>query len=259
HRVASYSKSALWDAVEAWFAGGPAASGAIDPGAAALHRFPGRGGATWRIYGRGVAREDRVRLAWSSFATPVAIDPHTFGYRWNEDMVKQNDSPEGPLTTLPEYFRLTKSDGDKSEWAVVHPDEVPAETGLTAMRFTRPNERASQPYVTPEEPSSCWKSPGPTAGPFYAFPGDGSKVTYYWYRFADQPTLLNADLTDEEREALQQRVEQLHRNWTRDRDYLPPPELGQLANIDPALIVAPPSGLEVGYVPIVTRQETNSE
>jgi hypothetical protein len=79
-------------------------------------------------------------------------------------------------------------------------------------------------------------------------------VTYYWYRFADQPALLNADLTDKERENLQTRVEKLHRHWKKDRDYLPPPAIGELADIDPALIVAPPSGLEAGYVPIATRQ-----
>jgi hypothetical protein len=79
-------------------------------------------------------------------------------------------------------------------------------------------------------------------------------VTYYWYRFADQPALLNADLTDAEREGLQKRVEKLHRNWRLDQDYLPPPTLGQLAEIDPALIVTPPQGLEIGYVPIATRQ-----
>jgi hypothetical protein len=93
------------------------------------------------------------------------------------------------------------------------------------------------------------------AGPFKAYPGDGSVVTYYWYRFADQPALLNADLTDKERESLQARVEKLHRNWKKDRDYLPPPKIGKLADIDPALIVIPPLGLEIGYVPIATRQE----
>jgi hypothetical protein len=94
------------------------------------------------------------------------------------------------------------------------------------------------------------------AGPLKAYPGDGSEVTYYWYRFADQPAMLNADLTDEEREVVQQRVEKLHKSWTRDRDYLPPPRFGELAQIDPALIVTPPKGLEIGYVPIVTRQGT---
>ena len=54
--------------------------------------------------------------------------------------------------------------------------------------------------------------------------------------------------------AMQARIEKLHRSWTKDREYLPPPALGKLAELDPALIVTPPKGLEVGYVPIVTRQ-----
>jgi len=79
-------------------------------------------------------------------------------------------------------------------------------------------------------------------------------VTYFWYRFADQPALLNADLTAQEREDLQARVVKLHKNWTKDREYLAPPTVGKLAEVDPALIVNPPPGLEAGYVPIVTRQ-----
>ena len=67
--------------------------------------------------------------------------------------------------------------------------------------------------------------------------------------------MMNADLTDTEREHVQARVEKLHRAWTKDRDYLTPPDLGTLASIDPALILTPPPGLEVGYVPIATRQE----
>jgi hypothetical protein len=54
---------------------------------------------------------------------------------------------------------------------------------------------------------------------------------------------------------VQSRVEKLHRSWTKDQEYLPPPTRGTLANLDPALIVQPPQGLEIGYVPIVTRQE----
>ena len=66
--------------------------------------------------------------------------------------------------------------------------------------------------------------------------------------------MLNADLTDAEREAMQARVEKLHRSWKKDREYLPPPGLGKVAEIDPALIVTPPKGFEAGFVPIVTRQ-----
>ncbi|MBV08257.1 MAG: hypothetical protein CMN21_03465 [Rubinisphaera sp.] len=253
HGVTSYNKQALWDDVEAWFAGGTPTNGEIDPTAARIHQFPGRGGATWKIYGPGTERDDRIRLAWDSFATPMAPNPQTFGFRWNKKLVTK--TKDSPLFTLPEYFHLEKDQNGKPQWVVIQAEEVPMETGLTSHRFTRPVEEPSQPYVTPDDPASCWKTPGPVAGPFYAYPGDGSKVTYYWYRFADQPALLNADLTDTERATLQTRVEKLHSTWKADRDYLPPPKIGQLAAIDSALIVTPPQGLEIGYVPIVTRQE----
>jgi len=254
HQAAVYSKKALWDAVKAWFEGGSPASGQIDPSAATMYKFPGGGGATWRIYGDSTPREERTPIAWESFATPFAPDPATFGYRWDKEIVTKTDTKDGPLVTLPEYYRLAKDDRGRSKWIPVRPAEVPAETGLAQVRFERPSGPPLDPYVTPEDPESCWKKPGPVAGPFEARPGDGTVVTYYWYRFADQPALLNADLTNDEREALQARVEKLHRHWSKDREYLAPPKIGKLAEIDPALIVTPPSGLEVGYVPIVTRQ-----
>ena len=115
-------------------------------------------------------------------------------------------------------------------------------------------ERESLTYLTPNEEKSSWKTPGPAAGPFKVKIGDGSTLTYYWYRFADQPALLNANLSNNEREEMQRRVELLHRNWTKDREYLPPPITGKLAYLDESLIVTPPKGLEVGFVPIVTKQ-----
>jgi hypothetical protein len=157
--------------------------------------------------------------------------------------------------TLPEYYRLAKDMKGKGQWVVVNPKDVPAETGLTKVAFPQRRTAKPQPYVTPDEADSCWKKPGPAAGPFKAMLGDGSVVTYYWYRFADQPALQNADLTDAEREVIQKRVELLHKKWTKDREYLPPPAVGKLADLDPAVLVTPPKGLEIGYVPIVTRQE----
>ncbi len=253
HHITSYNRKALWDSVKTWFDGGVEASGAIRPEGAILHQFTGKGGATWKIYPDGIAKEDKVSLAWNSFATPMAADSNTFGYRWDLNVVKQADSRNGSLVKLPEYLHLVKS-GEKSQWVPVRAETVPVETGLAQAHFDRPTGRRPKSYVTPDDPSSCWKKPGPKAGPFQAYPGDGSVVTYYWYRFADQPALLNADLTDAEREAVQARVEKLHRSWKKDREYLAPPAFGKLAELDPALIVTPPPGLEVGYVPIVTRQ-----
>jgi hypothetical protein len=100
--------------------------GAVDSRGAWVHSFGRGGGATWRIYTPAIPEKKRVSLAWSAFASPRVIVSNTFGYRWDDQWVKRNDSKEGPLQS-----RL----------------------------------------------------------------GDGSVVTYCWYRVADQPALLNADLT----------------------------------------------------------------
>jgi hypothetical protein len=121
------------------------------------------------------------------------------------------------------------------------------------VQFTPPEKHTPEPYVTPTD--GAWAKPGPVAGPFRAELGDGSVVTYSWYRFCDQPALQHADLSSEERERMQQRVELLHRNWTKDRAYLPSATTGRLAALDAGVLVTPPKGFEVGYVPIVTRQE----
>src|SRR6185295_16581519 len=120
HRITSYNRKALWDAVKAWFEGGAPASGAIDGGEAVVHRFTGGGGATWRIYPDGAAKEDKVPLAWNAFATPTALDSNTFGYRWSYASVAKIDSANGALATLPEYFRLSKDESNKGpRWIAV--------------------------------------------------------------------------------------------------------------------------------------------
>lgn len=253
HGITAYNKAALWDGVQAWFDGGKAVSGAIDPVGAKMHSFSGEGGATWEIYPPNAAEKKKAPLAWDTFAKSIALGDTTFGYRWKKEYVAKSDSDTRPLVTLPEYYRLDKV-GENEQWIVINRNEAPAETGLAEVEFPRSMATDSEPYVTPDDADSCWKKPGPVAGPFHAKLGDGSTATYYWYRFADQPALLNADLTDAERENLQQRVEMLHREWTKDRDYLPPPTIGKLAELDPAVMVTPPKGMEVGYVPIVTRQ-----
>jgi hypothetical protein len=79
-------------------------------------------------------------------------------------------------------------------------------------------------------------------------------VTYCWYRFVDQPSLADADLSEPAKARPQGIVEKIHARWTMDHDYMPPPATGTLATLDASLIVAPPKGLEAGYVPIVVRQ-----
>ncbi len=254
HRITAYSNAALWDAATAWFGGGAPPSGTIAAAGAVVHDLHAQGGATWRIALAGTAKEQRVALAWNSLATPMAPDPGSFGLRWSRPLVAP--AADGrPLVQLPEYYRLVHDGAAKPQWVAVPAAEVPPETGLAGLRFDRPSEKRPEPYTTPDDAASCWRTPGPVAGPFQAHLGDGSVVTFSWYRFADQPALLNAGLSAAERELLQARVVMLHRAWTRARDYLAPPTTGALAELDPALLVTPPAGLEAGYVPIATRQE----
>jgi len=86
---------------------------------------------------------------------------------------------------------------------------------------------------------------------------DGSVVTYSWYRFVDQPSFQQYHWSMEKKAKLQALVEKLHAHWTLDRDYMATPTRGKLVALDPALLVTPPLGLEVGYVPIVTHQAAN--
>ena len=252
HRATVYNQDALWNEVKRWFDGGAAASGSINPQGAAVQKLSD-GGAGWKIWPPKKG-EEPVPLAWKSLATSFTPDPLTFGYHWSDQLTRTKIA-DGSAVKLPEYFRLTTNANRKPEWTPVSSEAVPADTKLAGLSFDRPSEPAAKPYTTPEEPTSCWKKPGPAAGPFQARLGDGSVVTYYWYRFADQPALLNAGLTEDEREQLQKRVEQLHRSWPKDRDYLAPPTAGTLCDLDPAQLVTPPRGKEAGYVPIATRQE----
>ncbi len=257
HQDTAYNNSALWDSVSRWFAGGARSSGEIGAKGSFIRTFPGHGSATWEIRTPGPdGKEARTPIDWRAFATPQSIAGKTFGYSWAYDFVTKTVTSNGQLATLPEFFRLDKGDGNqKSTWRPVAVEQVPTETGLRELKWDRPSEKPEEAYSTPEGQSTSWKTPGPKVGPFKAKLGDGSVVTYYWYRFADQPALLNSDLTKAEREAMQVKVEKLHRAWPKNRNYLAPPTVGKLANLDPAQIVTPPKGLEYGYVPIATRQE----
>ena len=174
----------------------------------------------------------------------------TYGYKWAKDAVTtagEGRAARDPPRVLPAGRRTRRagSGGRRSS-----PKDVPAETGLAKAEF--PKRRAARTggrTSPPTRRTAAGRSRGRRPARSRRSSGDGSVVTYYWYRFADQPALLNADLTADEREALQKRVELLHKNWTKDREYLPPPTVGKLADLDPAVLVTPPKGLEVGYVP----------
>ena len=259
HRLTCYSSAAITDAVRTWFAGGPAPSGAFDERGAFVQTFKPGGGSTWRMFPDGAGKDDRIDIDWARFGRPVAHDETTFGYTWDADLVRQVADAGGRRVRLPEFFRRDRMDaagaGRTPRWQAVDGASLPAGTGLGAVRFDPPPRPRAEPYVTPESPDGPFRRPGPVAGPFETTLGDGSTVTYHWYRFADQPAMVMAGLTAEEREESQRRVECIHRAWTKERDYLPPPTTGELAAVDPGLLVVPPVGLEIGHVPVAIRQE----
>jgi len=161
----------------------------------------------------------------------------SYGLKWKE-------SP----AVFPQYF---KQDGDKM--MAVPASQVPPETGLAAQVFAP--AVVGKPYTSPTGAGTVWSDPGPKSGPFTVVLTDGSQVTYYWYRFVDQPALQHLHLNKTERARLQARIEWIQAHWPITRNYIAPPSGGVLATLDPALIVTPPRGMEIGYVPIVTRQE----
>ena len=95
---------------------------------------------------------------------------------------------------------------------------------------------------------------------------DGTIVTYRWYRFKDQPTFLQLKnefpdiYTDEYLNKLQTQIEYIHANWINSKDFLSRPSSVNdnnlnLVEIDNSLILTPPIGKEVGWVPIAISLE----
>ena len=238
--VTYYSRAALHDDFLAWRRGGEPCSG------------------TFRAEGAYVAKLSTRSTRYDQSGKPIegvnevfdtrVFDDNTWGLVWNESEVA------GP-GRFPEYFRV-----EEERCVAVAAKDVPRSTSLHERAF----ERASpgEPFTSPGEEAAggAWSDPGPASGALQVELGDGSLVTYRWYRFVDQPSFQQYmrppySWSEEKREALQSFVEELHRRWPIDRDYMAPPTSGELVRFDPALFVVPPKTMEVGYVPIVTRQE----
>ncbi|RMH03060.1 MAG: hypothetical protein D6702_07155 [Planctomycetota bacterium] len=229
--VTYWSRAALWDEFLAWRRGGPAPSGAFSPNGAFRARLLTRTPAF---------DQDGLPIEGVAETFDTAVFPDgSWGLIWKEG----GDAPPG---RFPQFFR--HEDGRR---VAVSADEVPAETGLQEASF----EPAGRGPAFTSPARGAWIEPGPAAGPFTTVLGDGSRVTYCWYRFIDQPVFQQYRWSESKKRDLQELVERLHRAWPIDRDYLPPPTSGRLVRLDPALLVEPPPGMEAGYVPIVVRQE----
>ncbi len=228
--VTYYSKAALYNALKAWRDGGPPCSGRFDAKGAWRPKLTTRP-IRYRQAGKTISGVDRV------FTTKI-FEGNAWGLQWLTDDIASKG-------LFPQYFKQVGN-----ERVVVAERDVPAETGLLTQEFELAGP--GKPYTSPT--TGAWTRPGPKRGPFKTKLRDGSIVMYSWYRFVDQPSFQQYHWSDEKKAQLQAFVEQLHANWPIDRDYMPPPTRGRLVSLDPGLLVTPPEGLEVGYVPIVTRQ-----
>ena len=90
------------------------------------------------------------------------------------------------------------------------------------------------------------------AGPFTTTLNNGSVVDYVWYRFIDQPAIMNLGLSAADRTKLQTWAESVHAQGVSLT--IAPPSSGQLASFDPGILVTPPAGLTRGYVPLAIGQ-----
>ena len=172
-----------------------------------------------------------------AFTTMIFSD-NVFGIQW-----KKNDLTEQGI--FPQYYRQV---GNNSRHAVPV-SEVPADLVSREFRLAQKGE----PYTSPK--TGAWANPGPASESYDVVLLDGSTVTYVWYRFIDQPSLQQFHWSREDKEKLQALVEKIHVHWLNDQEYIEPLKKGDLVTLDPALMVNPPKGFEVGFVPIVTGQK----
>jgi hypothetical protein len=231
--VVYYSKAALYDSFKAWRDGGEACPGKFNEKGAWKSKLTTR----TPSFKQGAQAGRKITGVEKIFDTKVHAN-NVWGLEWF-------DGTTDKFGNFPMYFR---HEGD--HMVAISESEVPAETNLIKMEFKL--AEPGEPFTSPGK--GAWSNPGPAAGPFKVKLTDGSLVTYYWYRFIDQPSFQQYNWSKAKKEKLQAFVEKIHAEWPIDRDYMAPPTFGELVSLDPALLVTPPKGLEVGYVPIVTHQ-----
>ena len=229
--VTYYSKQALYDEFIAWRNGGVIPSGSFDMQGAFVAELS---------TGTPKFSQDDLPLVGvaKTFDTKVFAN-NTWGLVWNE-------SDNAPPGQFPQYYK--HQDGKRIAVAIT---DVPLSTGLVKAEFA--NAEPGEAFTSPV--GGAWSRPHSAKKVYTVVLGDGSQVSYVWFRFVDQPSFQQYSFSEQKKRELQALVEEIHRSWPLDRDYMAPPTSGELVTLDAGLIVEPPSGYEVGYVPIVVRQE----
>ncbi len=167
------------DAFKSWRDGGPACSGRFDEKGAWKPKLNTR---TTRFdqAGKPIIGVEQV------FDTRV-FEGNVWGLQWFNNEI----SPAG---LFPQYYKHV------GEERVA----VPARTcrrkpGCVTQEFKLAG--IGVPYTSPA--TGAWTRPGPKRGPLTTKLVDGSVVTYWWYRFVDQPSFQQYSWSSEKKEKLQ--------------------------------------------------------
>ena len=131
------------------------------------------------------------------------------------------------------------------EWAAV--DDIGSPPQLNSSSSPFPVAARKTGYAPPLDD-------GPLPQVRVAQLNDGSVLRYTWYRFVDQPAIAALDFSESQRTELQNLVERIHSEWGQQTTFIQPPSQGTLVDVQRELLVEPPEGAEVGWVPVVISQ-----
>ena len=147
------------------------------------------------------------------------------------------------LEKIPQYYK--EVGGSR---IVIKESEAP--TALVNAKFGSLMQTSTHVYQEP----SWWKQSPAASGDLTADLRDGSQVTYRWYKFVDQPSLQRFEMNAAEKAGIQGAIEKMQKEWN-NFAMMKEPKVGSLVSFDEGLMVTPPKGLEIGYVPIVVKQK----
>ena len=171
-----------------------------------------------------------------------------WGFQWHDQ------STSG---IFPQYFStrdIIKNGDSQTIQVAISEQDVPIEG--REILVTSPPQKGGRDYAVNsyEPPAAGWPNPE-NDQTYTAKLIDGSVITYGWYRFIDQPAISKLNLNESQKASLQSIIESMHTmNWSTDNPVLSAPTFGSLVEIDKALIVQPPIGMEIGYVPVALSQ-----
>ena len=234
--VKLYSRLSLYQKIKEWSEEKPFPTGRFDdrPNACWIpeiksHPFSLRQG------------EKNIPLSVSNILEPVVTEQngsYAFALKWSSSEARG---------ILPEYYKL-----QDQQMKPIEVKDVPPETKLVGQRFVEYDVK--NPYQPSPVDSQLEPDQQIAAGPFEVELVDGSIVTYSWYRFIDQPALKHLNWDQKERNRLQSVVEKIHSEWKVGRVFMSALQKGKLVELDPALVLTPPVGLEIGFVPVANQQ-----